>query len=35
MFEKKAKKELGYKTRSYEETIRDEIRWLKAEGKIA
>lgn len=31
----RAKKELGYKTRSYEETIRDEIRWLKAEGKIA
>ncbi len=31
----KAKKELGYKTRSYRETIRDEVRWLKAEGKIA
>ena len=31
----KAKRELGYTTRSYEETIRDEVRWLKAEGKIA
>lgn len=31
----KAKRELGYKTRSYEETIRDEIIWLKKEGKIA
>lgn len=30
----KAKRELGYTTRSYEETIRDEVRWLKAEGKI-
>ena len=30
----KAKKELGYTTRSYEETIRDQIAWLKAEGKI-
>jgi len=27
----KAEKELGYKTRSYEETLRDEVRWLKAE----
>lgn len=31
----KAKKELGYKTRSYEETIRDEVAWLKKSGKIA
>ena len=31
----KAKKELGYTTRSYRETIRDEIRWLKETGKIA
>lgn len=23
---------LGYHTRSYAETIRDEVRWLKAEG---
>ncbi len=30
----KAKKELGYKTRSYEETLRDEVSWLKAEGKL-
>ena len=30
----KAVKDLGYKTRSYEETIRDEVRWLKKEGKI-
>ena len=30
----KAKKELGYRTRSYEETLRDEVRWLKAEGKL-
>lgn len=30
----KARKELGYRTRSYAETIRDEITWLKAEGKI-
>ena len=30
----KAKRELGYSTRSYEETIRDEIAWLKKEGKI-
>ncbi|MBU3877540.1 NAD-dependent epimerase/dehydratase family protein [Faecalicatena sp. AGMB00832] len=27
----KAKKELGYQTRSYAETIRDEVAWLKAE----
>lgn len=30
----KAKEELGYTTRSYEETLRDEIAWLKQEGKI-
>lgn len=29
----KAKTELGYTTRSYEETIRDEIAWLKISGK--
>lgn len=31
----KARKELGYKTRSYEETLHDEVIWLKKEGKIA
>lgn len=31
----KAYKELGYKTRSYKETIRDEVKWLKETGKIA
>ena len=31
----KAEKELGYKPRSYKETIRDEVRWLKRTGKIA
>lgn len=31
----KAKRELKYSTRSYRETIRDEIRWLKKTGKIA
>ena len=31
----KAKRELGYRTRSYKETIRDEIKWLKTSGKIA
>ncbi len=31
----KAKKELGYTTRSYRETIHDEIDWLKETGKIA
>ena len=31
----KAKEELGYTTRSYEETIHDEVMWLKASGKIA
>jgi dihydroflavonol-4-reductase len=30
----KAVHELGYTTRSYEETIRDEVAWLKSEGKI-
>ena len=30
----KAKKELGYTTRPYTETIRDEVAWLKKEGKI-
>lgn len=30
----KAKHELGYKTRSYNETIRDEVAWLKEAGKI-
>ncbi len=31
----KASKELGYNTRSYRETIRDEIIWPKETGKIA
>ena len=31
----KARRELGYTTRSYRETIHDEIQWLKAMGKIA
>lgn len=31
----KAQRELGYKTRSYKETIRDEVKWLKETGKIA
>ena len=31
----KARKELGYKTCSYEETLHDEVIWLKKEGKIA
>ena len=31
----KAKKELGYKTRTYEETLHDEAMWLKKEGKIS
>lgn len=30
----KAKKELGFYCRPFEETIRDEVLWLKAEGKI-
>lgn len=32
---RKAKEELGYVTRSYEQTIRDEVAWLKKEGKIS
>lgn len=31
----KAIRELGYSTRSYRETIHDEIQWLKETGKIA
>ncbi len=31
----KAQRELGYTTRPYNETIRDEIAWLKQEKKIA
>ncbi len=31
----KAEKELGYTTRPYQETIQDEINWLKENGKIA
>ncbi|MBQ6568232.1 MAG: NAD-dependent epimerase/dehydratase family protein [Treponema sp.] len=31
----KARRELGYTTRSYRETMRDELAWLKATGKIA
>lgn len=30
----KARKDLNFKTRSYADTIRDEVVWLKAEGKI-
>lgn len=30
----KAERELGYHTRPYAETLRDEARWLVAEGKI-
>lgn len=30
----KAKRELGYHTRSYKETMTDEVNWLKATGKI-
>ncbi|MGN0070331.1 MAG: NAD-dependent epimerase/dehydratase family protein [Atopobiaceae bacterium] len=30
----KAKRELGYQTRPYEETIRDEIAWMKDAGMI-
>jgi dihydroflavonol-4-reductase len=30
----KAKNELGYTTRSYEETIRDEVKWLESNNKI-
>ena len=31
----KAIRELGYSTRTYRDTIHDEIQWLKATGKIA
>ena len=31
----KAKRELGYSVRSYEETLRDQVAWLKKTGKIA
>lgn len=31
----KAKRELGYKTRSYRETMKDEVKWLKDSGRIA
>ena len=30
----KAVNELGYKTRSYEQTLRDEVVWLRSVGKI-
>ena len=30
----KAQRELGYTTRSYQETIHDEVLWMKAEGLI-
>lgn len=30
----KAKNELGYTTRSYQETIHDEVLWLKEKGLI-
>jgi dihydroflavonol-4-reductase len=30
----KAQRELGYTTRSYEETIRDEVAWLLETGKV-
>ena len=35
MMEKKAKRELGYHTRSYRETIHDEVMWLQKSGKFA
>lgn len=31
----KAERELGYRTRSYRETMHDEIAWLKTTGKIS
>jgi dihydroflavonol-4-reductase len=31
----KAMRELGYQCRPFEETIRDTVEWLEAEGKIA
>ena len=30
----KAREELGYETRPYKETIRDQIKWMKQEGLI-
>lgn len=30
----KAERELGYRTRPYEETLRDEAQWLMEEGYI-
>ena len=30
----KVREELGYTTRSYQETIRDEVQWLLESGKI-
>lgn len=30
----KARQEIGYKTRSYQETIHDEVEWLQAEGRV-
>ncbi len=30
----KAERELGYKTRPYADTLRDEVEWLRAAGKI-
>ena len=30
----KAEKDLGYKTRPIEDTLRDEAKWLKDNGKI-
>ena len=30
----KAKTELGYSTRSFEQTVRDEVAWLRSSGKI-
>ena len=30
----KAVNELGYSTRPYEETLRDEVTWLRSQGKI-
>ena len=30
----KAKEELGYTARPYEETLRDQVAWLKKEDKL-
>lgn len=30
----KARKELGYSCRTYNETIKDEVAWIKAQGLI-